>query len=840
MPVPSAPPPPPSAASASSSQQQQQQQKGFIVAAAACIHPADLPLLVPAVLPLTQHPLYSHFIVHGRPDPLAVSIASPSASQPPSATSQEASSSTDQAAPSPPVVDVDYNRLVQLIDDGDMIALSKWLASSPSSSNVNVDPVQAASGQTPIHYAAAKGLPAAVQVLIQHGAAIDRVDKAGETPLWKACYHGHVEVVKPLTAAGANPNYQDKQGWTPTHTAAARAHTAVVSWLLGHTYADVNIKNAFGSTPLMVAAAKGAVDIVRQLLDRGADPLIRNSLGECAYDIAAACSNVQTALLLESRNARCAEFTRVVAYEEKQKRAVGLLGKRWAAQPTNADWNTVQETEASVRMQPLPAGWFWLTDWSVDYMPTGCDESGWLYGDADAWTRQEGWASMTPSAMFRKRRHFRVMKRRVAAPPVATASPRLAANPPVATPQQQQQQQPPTNESSDDYLSKVQDIVGGITSELPRHEAHAKLLSSDALAKYTQAVEMLLIGVKNERDVAKQREVKQLISNYLSIAESLSRRATSSPAPDAQRPATSQPWMPDNLVTTCTQCARPFTLFLRRHHCRFCGKIFCSACSSKRISVRLLQRPAGDAPAHATTEERNSASPSVDSDSGSSQQRPRSRNQRPTELRVCDGCHQFLASPPQPSSSLAESIRRNPIALTERPGSASQLSSSPTNLAVMNSPSAPPGVLAEIVMADDSPSPSTSTSTDALPNPTVASLQDRPGLKRSESSASVNSLDECPFCQSTFPSSASADDREQHMLDCANTNVTPFTKKQRVRYIVQTMAEDSSVECNICFDTFYKGQEVARLSCLCTFHADCVRRWFVKHEFPECPFHIIA
>lgn len=43
-------------------------------------------------------------------------------------------------------------------------------------------------------------------------------------------------------------------------------------------------------------------------------------------------------------------------------------------------------------------------------------------------------------------------------------------------------------------------------------------------------------------------------------------------------------WVPDDEVSACTQCSRPFTLFFRRHHCRACGKIFCDGCSSLRLA----------------------------------------------------------------------------------------------------------------------------------------------------------------------------------------------------------------------------------------------------------------
>ena len=44
---------------------------------------------------------------------------------------------------------------------------------------------------------------------------------------------------------------------------------------------------------------------------------------------------------------------------------------------------------------------------------------------------------------------------------------------------------------------------------------------------------------------------------------------------------TSASWQKDDHSPTCVGCSASFTFTTRRHHCRNCGKIFCSSCSSK-------------------------------------------------------------------------------------------------------------------------------------------------------------------------------------------------------------------------------------------------------------------
>ncbi|XVE53792.1 hypothetical protein DITRI_Ditri03aG0030700 [Diplodiscus trichospermus] len=52
-------------------------------------------------------------------------------------------------------------------------------------------------------------------------------------------------------------------------------------------------------------------------------------------------------------------------------------------------------------------------------------------------------------------------------------------------------------------------------------------------------------------------------------------------------------WLPDSSTTVCMQCSAPFTAITRgRHHCRFCGGIFCRACSMGRclLPVKFRER----------------------------------------------------------------------------------------------------------------------------------------------------------------------------------------------------------------------------------------------------------
>ncbi|XP_064099234.1 myotubularin-related protein 4-like isoform X3 [Macrobrachium nipponense] len=44
-------------------------------------------------------------------------------------------------------------------------------------------------------------------------------------------------------------------------------------------------------------------------------------------------------------------------------------------------------------------------------------------------------------------------------------------------------------------------------------------------------------------------------------------------------------WVPDHAVDACTGCSTQFWIGRRKHHCRSCGKIFCSECSEHSIPI---------------------------------------------------------------------------------------------------------------------------------------------------------------------------------------------------------------------------------------------------------------
>ncbi|KAK8125874.1 uncharacterized protein PG998_001633 [Apiospora kogelbergensis] len=55
-------------------------------------------------------------------------------------------------------------------------------------------------------------------------------------------------------------------------------------------------------------------------------------------------------------------------------------------------------------------------------------------------------------------------------------------------------------------------------------------------------------------------------------------------------------WQPDAEVTLCPICRAQFSIFVRKHHCRKCGRVVCANCSPHRITIpyQYIVRPPGD------------------------------------------------------------------------------------------------------------------------------------------------------------------------------------------------------------------------------------------------------
>ena len=159
--------------------------------------------------------------------------------------------------------------------------------------------------QTPLMWAASEGHAAVAQVLIEAGADVHARSVHGTTALLLAARHGDVETARVLVDGGADVNagepylafnarvdVEESQtsGRTPLVVAAASqvatsgweyeldvepsTHEALALFLLERG-ADPNVPDSIGRTALHAAVETGKADLVKALLEHGADPNAR-------------------------------------------------------------------------------------------------------------------------------------------------------------------------------------------------------------------------------------------------------------------------------------------------------------------------------------------------------------------------------------------------------------------------------------------------------------------------------------------------------------------------------------------------------------------------------------
>lgn len=116
--------------------------------------------------------------------------------------------------------------------------------------------------KTPLHYANSARV---VEILIDAGARLDAADVYGHTPLHTASGR---EIVEIMLRRGADVKARGGTGLTPLHTAV---YPDVADALLDHR-AGINERADHGVTPLYSQTLDDRVAVMRLLLERGADP----------------------------------------------------------------------------------------------------------------------------------------------------------------------------------------------------------------------------------------------------------------------------------------------------------------------------------------------------------------------------------------------------------------------------------------------------------------------------------------------------------------------------------------------------------------------------------------
>jgi len=243
------------------------------------------------------------------------------------------------------MVDARFEELMEACVDGDLEMIQKILKERPHSINHR-------SVVMPLHAAVQHRRKNVVVWLLEHGANVNARTEDGSTALALAAYNGDLEMVKMLIERGADPSVKNQQGFStldvvdqmqwpeikeylltpgrlqnaarlgdlptitrmlkkkpwrvneirvyaPLHAAARYNFSQMLRYLLDEG-AEVDIQMLDASTPLILAASEGHMEIVQCLIANGADVGHVNSMGYDALKAAQMTNQTDVATIIAS------------------------------------------------------------------------------------------------------------------------------------------------------------------------------------------------------------------------------------------------------------------------------------------------------------------------------------------------------------------------------------------------------------------------------------------------------------------------------------------------------------------------------------------------------------
>jgi len=168
----------------------------------------------------------------------------------------------------------EYMRLILAADDGDVEKV-KELVNKENVYNLFYHPQHGL--KTALHCAAERGYSEVVKVLLTEGAIVDYRDGEKMTPLLRAAFSPNdntLSIITLLKEKGANHNAVDNLGNNALHIAINKSGGSELIKGLVDLEVNVDKCNNKGETPLHFAISKRSPELVKALLDGGADALL--------------------------------------------------------------------------------------------------------------------------------------------------------------------------------------------------------------------------------------------------------------------------------------------------------------------------------------------------------------------------------------------------------------------------------------------------------------------------------------------------------------------------------------------------------------------------------------
>ncbi|XP_013409625.1 ankyrin repeat and sterile alpha motif domain-containing protein 1B isoform X2 [Lingula anatina] len=202
-------------------------------------------------------------------------------------------------------------------------------------------------GCHPIHLAAWNGNDEICKLLLTSGpsfASVNEQNHEGDTALHTAAQYGHTKVVRVLLESKADPTIRNNRAESPLDLAAQYGRLETVQVLLKFCPALVNEKSSKHS-PLHLACRNGQKQVVQTLLEAGFDINTETETGTALHEAALFCK-VGVVRLLVDRGIN------PMIKNQEHKTALGLFHSHRSA--TQATLDTVHILQDYMRRKQLP------------------------------------------------------------------------------------------------------------------------------------------------------------------------------------------------------------------------------------------------------------------------------------------------------------------------------------------------------------------------------------------------------------------------------------------------------------------------------------------------------
>lgn len=419
--------------------------------------------------------------------------------------------------------------------------------------------------QTLLHKAIDENKESIARFLIQSGCDLNTPRRPGpggrggeeardeQTPLHLCCQWGLESVVQTLVEHGANINATDAEGKTPLHIAIQNQHPAIISLLLCHPFLDLSVRDKSGLTPFATALAcrnNKAAQAIRDKLPTAAEQF--DNKGRNFLHMAIQKRDVESVLFLLSIavdvNSRVQDPSQTTPLHlaaltgnEMLVRSLLLAGAR----PNDRDSNrrTALHVAAEAGHTSVVSA---LIQNGADYDAVDIEGNNALH-----FAVREGHLPVVRALLTESRVNAEAVNNMGWTPLHVLAK---YARDNAATICEL------FIECMPDYALDKPDNEGSTALLLAYMKGNGSLCR--ALVKAGACV-----GAMNKQFVT--------IFNYHVATKTLLTRLLDSLS---QEP----PWVDGDW---CLECGTKFGLTMRKHHCRHCGRLLCSKCSSQEVPI---------------------------------------------------------------------------------------------------------------------------------------------------------------------------------------------------------------------------------------------------------------